>query len=195
MYQEKLEKGTRLHPSRKDGTTLYIGEEERDYIYNVVGLSMGVIEQRLKEGWEEERAMTLGKAYVLKAGQMYYLYKRKGREEYIPLEAVEKAYVELGLSTATIGNRLSKGQTVEQALMTPRKIAYKSRMPHYNDVREQWKKQEKIRSERAISQMREQKQRERKPHLYDGTPQQHTFNEYAQYLADSYKFKCAEVVK
>jgi hypothetical protein len=38
-----------------------------------------------------------------------------------------------------------------------------------------------------------ERDKERRPHMYDGTEQQHSFGKYAQYLADSYIFKCKEV--
>lgn len=191
MYKETLQNGvTRLHPIRKDGSVLMIHEGKRDQITKGLGLPISFIEQRLQDGWSDERALSLGRNYVMKDGHIFYLYNRKGREVYISLEDMERAEVDWGITTTTVGKRLGKGHSVEKALTTPRKEDL-----HFFGMREYMKKQEKIRSERAVSQMREQKYRERKPHLYDGTPQQHTFNEYAQYLADSYKFKCAEVVQ
>lgn len=183
MFTKTYEDGTKLiHPTCPDGTILFIEGDFRRYVTNSVGLSMIRIEERLKDGWGNELATTLGRNFVTKDGGIYYLYNRKGKEIYISYEDIKKADVELALDVATIGKRLGKGYSVEEALTRPIDRRYVGTFKVLGNVFESMKKRERERSREAIQQMRERKFREEKPHLFDGTPQQHTKGKWCEHL-------------
>lgn len=180
-------------PSRPDGTIVWISPIIRkDMKYKCITVKL--VEQRLAEGWSDYQAIHLSTKYVTHDGEICYKYSSPERTLYIPLSDIEKAQEEYELNTRTISKRLNRGMGLYEALTTLPAGAQDS-------VEKDVKKYQKIEDEKEkkrqqrLSYYRERKKRERKPHMYDGTPQQHTFGKYAQYLADSYKFKCAEVVK
>lgn len=185
MYKELDKDGyVRAHPTRPDGSVVWIEDNERRYILQLLGNTIALMDKRLEEGWSAEQAKYLTPNYVMIDGIIYYLYNRKGYEVYIPLEDIERAEVDLGLQTKTICHRIGKGYSLHEALTKPIKRSWQDE-PSITDMMSNLKAKEQKRSREAIKQMKERKYREEKPHLYDGTPQKHSLGNYTKYLMEN----------
>ena len=139
-----------------------------------MNLSSRLIEERLQNGWGEDDATTLSTNYVMHNGRIHYLYNRKGKEIYISLEDMKKADLELALDAKSIAVRLGKGYSVEDALTRPLDRRYVSSYQLLGDTFNTWKELDAKRAREAVKELRERKLKEDKPHLFDGTPQQHS---------------------
>lgn len=183
MYKELDQDGyVRAHPIRPDGTVVWIESDERKYVLKHLGNTITLIEERLSQGWSAAQAMYLSPNYVTKDGVICYLFDRKGYEVYIPINDLERAEVDLGLQRKTICNRLGKGYSLHEALTTPVKRRWQGGTVSFSTMMTNEKAKEKRRSKEAVKRMRERKYREEKPHLFDGTPQQHARGAYTEYL-------------
>lgn len=187
-------------------TERQLTRDQAEAIWNK-GLTLGQVQNRVDTGWDFFDAVELGKNYVLMDGDICLRYDDHVRTLYIPLFMVDK----LGIrhdGTRQLTYNLSMGKSLKNAVSNmfggifDRKLAaelaaiddteiLKDRQ--LKNMRLQARKAER---RREIKEMyRIERDKERRPHMYDGTNQQHTFGEYAQYLADSYTFKCKEVTR
>lgn len=187
-------------------TERQLTRDQAEAIWNK-GLTLAQVQNRVDTGWDFFDAVELGKNYVLMDGDICLRYDDHVRTLYIPLFMVDK----LGLrhnGTRQLTYNLSTGKSLKNAVSNmfggifDRKLAaelaaiddteiLKDRQ--LKNMRLQARKAER---RREIKEMyRIERDKERRPHMYDGTNQQHSFGEYAQYLADSYTFKCKEVTR
>lgn len=187
-------------------TERQLTRDQAEAIWNK-GLTLGQIQNRVDTGWDFFDAVELGKNYVLMDGDICLRYDDHVRTLYIPLFMVDK----LGIrhdGTRQLTYNLSMGKSLKNAVSNifggifDRKLAaelaaiddteiLKDRQ--LKNMRLQARKAER---RREIKEMyRIERDKERRPHMYDGTNQQHSFGEYAQYLADSYTFKCKEATR
>ena len=168
-------------PQRPDGSAIWLTKEEKRHCGNL-NISSRIIEERLQEGWGEDDATTLSTNYVMHNGRIHYLYNRKGKEIYVSLEDMKKADLELALDAKSIAVRLGKGYSVEDALTRPLDRRYVSSYQLLGDTFNTWKALDAKRAREAVKELRERKLKEDKPHLFDGTPQQHSRGAWCEYL-------------
>ena len=171
-------------PQRPDGSAIWLTKEEKRHCGNL-NISSRIIEERLQEGWGEDDATTLSSNYVMYDGRIHYFYNRKGKEIYISLEDMKKADLELALDAKTIAVRLGKGYSVEDALTRPRDRRYVSSYQLLGDTFNTWKALDAKRAREAVKELRERKLKEEKPHLFDGTKQQHSRGAWCEYLMEN----------
>lgn len=170
-------------------------------------LTLGQIQKRLDDGWGLIESIELNKNYYMYEGDICLRYADATRVLYIPLYVVERIGIHYN-DTRRLFNNLSEGKSLRNAVSNmqggifDRKLSNELEAVDETEIlkdrqlarmRSKARKNERKRLARA--ERAKQRDMERRPHMYDGTQQQHTFGEYAQYLADSYTFKCAEVVK
>lgn len=170
-------------PQRPDGSPIWLTKEEKRRSGNL-NLSSRVIEERLQEGWGEEDATTLSSNYIMHKGRIHYCYNRKGREVYISYEDMKKADLELALDAKAIAVRLGKGYSVKDALTNPLDRRYVSSYQLLGETFNSWKALEAERSREAVKELRKRKFKEEKPHLFDGTPQEHTRGAWCEHLME-----------
>lgn len=193
-YERRNGLSPKPYPTTAKGKIVWLNESERKELVNM-HVTLETVDQRLNEGWTVEQAISLNQKYVTYDNEIHYFFKKGNRIEYIPLAEMEKAEIDRGIAQRTIAKRLNQGMTVRDALtLVPITTEYKS---IERDVQEQQSKlrQKAIEKQERVKRQKLARKRANKPHLYDGTPQKHTFGKYAQYLTESYTFKCAEVTK
>lgn len=174
-------------PQRPDGSAIWLTKEEKRHCGNL-NISSRIIEERLQDGWGEDDATTLSTNYVMHNGRIHYLYNRKGKEIYVSLADMKKADLELALDAKSIAVRLGKGYSVEDALTRPLDRRYVSSYQLLGDTFNTWKALDAKRAREAVKELRERKLKEDKPHLFDGTPQQHSRGAWCEYLMENDKF-------
>lgn len=180
IKDENEEGGGHWCPQRPDGSAIWLTKEEKRHCGNL-NISSRVIEERLQDGWGEDDATTLSSNYVMHEGRIHYFYNRKGREVYISLADMKKA----DLDAKAIAVRLGKGYSVKDALTSPLDRRYVSSYQLLGDTFNSWKAIDAKRSREAVKKLRERKLKEEKPHLFDGTPQQHSRDAYTEYLMEN----------
>lgn len=187
-------------------TERQLTREQAEAIWNK-GLTLGQVQNRVDTGWDFFDAVELGKNYVLMDGDVCLRYDDHVRTLYIPLFMIDK----LGIrhdGTRKLTHNLSMGKSLKNAVSNmfggifDRKLAAELAAIDDTEIlkdRQMKKMRQRARQaerRREIKEMyRIKRDKERRPHMYDGTPQQHSFGKYAQYLADSYTFKCKEVTR
>ncbi|MDW8551105.1 SA1788 family PVL leukocidin-associated protein [Staphylococcus nepalensis] len=88
----------------------------------------------------------------------------------------------LGLGIKYIRTRLKNGWTVQEAYSVPRGV----RLEDYREAQNINYLQSKARKTRE--RLRDEKQREERPWLYDGTPQNHNRGKWCEYLMNTSLF-------
>ncbi|WP_432721118.1 hypothetical protein [Staphylococcus shinii] len=171
-------------PQRPDGSLITLTGATRQHCSSL-NITTRLIEERLHDGWEEEDATTFSPNYVMHNGRIHYFYNRRGKEIYISLEDMKKADLELALDAKTIAVRLGKGYTAEEALTRPIDRRYVSSYQLLGDTFNTWKALEAKRAREAVKELRESKLKEEKPHLFDGTKQQHSRGAWCEYLMEN----------
>ncbi|MBF7019644.1 hypothetical protein ISO99_06925 [Staphylococcus sp. 18_1_E_LY] len=170
-------------------------------------LTLGQIQKRLDDGWGLIESIELNKNYYMYEGDICLRYADATRVLYIPLYVIERIGIHYN-DTRRLFNNLSEGKSFRNAVSNmqggifDRKLSRELEAVDETEIlkdkqlaRMRSKARKHERKRLAKAEMAKQRDMERRPHMYDGTPQQHTFGEYAQYLLSSYKFKCSEVVK
>lgn len=187
-------------------TERQLTRDQAEAIWNK-GLTLGQVQNRVDTGWDFFDAVELGKNYVMMDGDICLRYDDHVRTLYIPLFMVDK----LGIrhdGTRRLTYNLSTGKSLKNAVSNmfggifDRKLAAElAAIDDTEILKDRQLKNMRLRARQAersreIKEMyRIERDRERRPHMYDGTNQQHTFGKYAQYLADSYTFKCKEATR
>jgi len=101
-----------------------------------------------------------------------------GQQFYVHPEHEAKAEA-LGLRNSDIRTRLKNGWTVHEAYATPKGI-------RLEDLRESQKiEQLQSMASKTRERLREEKHKEERPWLYDGTPQNHNRGKWCQYLMNT----------
>lgn len=182
------------HPTTPDGKIIWLDNADRLKLKGL-GVPVNKVQERINNGWKPYDAINFSDKYEMHDGQIYYTHTTNEHKFYISADDMEKAEIEVGLNPRTIAKRLNRGFSVQEALT--REPATSDVYEVKQDIEAQIAKQRRKEERRRMKKAERAKQRdmERRPHMYDGTPQHHSFGEYAQYLADSYTFKCKEVTK
>lgn len=173
--------GRSKYPTTPTGEILWLDDVDRLKLKSLF-VSIDDVQARLDNGWKPYEAINFSIKYEMHDGQIYYTHTTDERTFYIPADDMEKAEIEVGLDTRTIAKRLSRGFSIQEAL---------TKAPVTNDFNEvkkdieeqkvKQRKREELRRKK-IEEYKARKYRESKPHLFDGTPQQHTLGEYTQHL-------------
>lgn len=189
-----------------NGTERQLTKEQAEAVWSN-GLTLAQVQNRVDTGWEFIDAVELGKSYVLMDGDICLKYEDDTRTLYVPLFMIDKLGIRHN-GTRKLTHNLSLGKSLKNAVsnmfggLLDRKLAaelaaiddteiLKDRQ--MKNMRLQARKAER---RRGLKEMyRIERDKKRRPHMYDGTEQQHSFGEYAQYLADSYTFKCKEATR
>lgn len=150
-------------------------------------ISTNEIQNRLNLGMSMTQALSYSRKYAAKFGTLCYEVEGDEVFYYIPLEDVE-GLAENGISMRSVSRRIDVVEDISELLLENTTV-YEEHSDYDQSLNDELLKKKQ---EKAINKMRDAKHRELKPHLYDGTPQTHEFGEYAQYLIDSYMFKCKE---
>ena len=187
MYHEKLPNQKWMaHPQFPNGEVLYLRGEERANLKNKE-LSLKIVEQRLENDWSIDEALTLNKNYVKVDGRIYYYYENSKREEYILLEDMERAEVDHNINARTVGKRLNQGMSVNEALTKP--LSAKALRDYERDLDMSLMntliKRDEQQQAMRVQEIKIEREKEVKPHLYNGTPQVHHRSDYCQYLMDN----------
>jgi hypothetical protein len=181
-------------------------KDQAEAIWNK-GLTLGQVQNRVDTGWDFFDAVELGKNYVLMDGDICLKYDDHVRTLYIPLFMIDK----LGIrhdGTRQLSYNLSTGKSLKNAVsymfggIFDRKLAAElaaiddTEILKDRQLKNMRQRARQAERRRELKEMyRIERDKERRPHMYDGTKQQHSFGEYAQYLADSYTFKCKEATR
>lgn len=150
-------------------------------------ISTNEIQNRLDLGMSMTQALSYSRKYAAKFGTLCYIVEGDEVFYYIPLKDVERL-TENGISMRSVSRRIDVVEDISELLLEDTTV-YEEHCDYDQSLYDELLKKKQ---EKAINKMRDDKHRELKPHLYDGTPQAHEFGEYAQYLIDSYTFKCKE---
>ncbi|MFQ3847927.1 SA1788 family PVL leukocidin-associated protein [Staphylococcus shinii] len=176
--------GRTKYPTTPNGEIIWLDDADRLKLKSLF-VSIDDVQARLDNDWKPYEAINFSIKYKLHDGQICYTHNTGERTFYIPADEMEKAEIEVGLDPRTIAKRLNRGFSVQEAL---------TKAPVTNDfnevkkdIEEQKIKQRKQeeRRRRKMEEYKARKYRERKPHLFDGTPQQHTLGEYTQHLMEN----------
>lgn len=176
-----------------NGTERQLTKEQAEAIWSK-GLTLGQVQYRVDTGWDFFDAVELGKNYVLMDGDICLKYDDNVRTLYIPLFMIDK----LGIrhdGTQKLTHNLSRGKSLKNAVSNmfggifDRKLAAELAAIDDTEVlkdRQLKKMRQRARQNerrREIKEMhRLERDKERRPHMYDGTPQQHTRGAYTEYL-------------
>lgn len=189
-----------------NGTERQVTNEQAEAIWGN-GLTLGQVQNRVDTGWEFIDAVELGKNYVLMDGDICLKYDDDIRTLYIPLFMINKLGIRPS-NTRKLTHNLSLGKSLKNAVSNmfggifDRKLAAElaaiddTELLKDRELKKMRKRARQAERRREIKEAyRLERDKERRPHMYDGTQQQHSFGEYAQYLADSYTFKCKEATR
>ena len=189
-----------------NGTERQLTREQAEVIWSN-GLTLSQVQNRVDTGWDFFDAVDLGKNYVLMDGDICLKYDDDIRTLYIPLFMINRLGIRPN-NTCKLTHNLSLGKSLKNAVsnmfggLTDRKLAAELAAIDDTEIlkdRELKKMRKRARQEERRREIKEayklERDKERRPHMYDGTKQQHSFGEYAQYLADSYTFKCKEAAR
>lgn len=159
-------------------------------------LSAAQIQERLDIGMSMDDALNWSGRYEVKFGSLCFALMGQDSVYYLPTETVA-TLKDRGVSIHHLANRVKNVEDIVDAVDEPSiiddLIIYEDEIVQVEDESSK-KLQEKARQER-IQYYKDKKYRERKPHLFDGTPQVHKWGSYAEYLASSYTFSCKEASK
>lgn len=151
-------------------------------------LSSIEIQNRLNLGLAMHEALKFSYKYVAKFGHMCYEIEGDEVFYYIPYDDV-LVLNRHGIEMAQVSRNIVVVDDISQLLLDDTRVFEESadNDSSLNNELLERRKQE------SIQRYKDEKHREQKPHLYNGTKQSHSFGEYAQYLADSYTFACSDV--
>lgn len=182
------------YPTTPDGKIVWLEESEREAISKSI-LSLQDVQNRLDNGWKVQDAISLNNKYEMHNGEIHYVYRTERREELIHIDRMHEAEIEKGIIPRTVAKRLNRGLSVEEALTLSPSTSDNASIAR--DIEEQKIKQRKReeRRQQAVKSMKVRKFKEEKPHLYDGTEQNHTRGEYTTYLMENDVFPKREVAK
>lgn len=170
--------------------------DQAEAIWNK-GLTLGQVQNRVDTGWDFFDAVELGKNYVLVDGDICLRYDDNVRTLYIPLFMIDKLGIRHN-GTRQLTYNLSTGKSLKNAVSNmfggifDRKLAaelaaiddteiLKDRQ--LKNMRLQARKAERRRE--IKERYRHERDKERRPHMYDGTPQQHSRGTYTEYLMEN----------
>ena len=178
----------------KSVVTYYIREEpyrmttKEQRIKTKMTLSSIEIQNRLNIGLSMHEALKFSIKYVAKFGQMCYEIEGIDTFYYIPYDDVQ-TLSRNGIEMAQVSRNVATVEDISELLLEDTRV-YEESMDNDSSLDNELLERRK---QESIQKYKDEKHREQKPHLYNGTKQSHSFGEYAQYLADSYTFACSDV--
>lgn len=161
------------------------------------GLTLSQVQNRVDTGWDFFDAVELGKNYVLVDGDICLRYDDNVRTLYIPLFMIDKLGIRHN-GTRKLTHNLSMGKSLKNAVSNmfggifDRKLAAELAAIDDTEIlkdrqlmnmRLQARKAERRREIKEW--YRDERDKERRPHMYDGTPQQHSRGAYTEYLMEN----------
>lgn len=177
-------------------TERQLTREQAEEIWNK-GLTLAQVQNRVDTGWDFFDAVELGKNYVLVDGDICLRYDDNVRTLYVPLFMIDKLGIRHN-GTRKLTHNLSMGKSLKNAVSNmfggifDRKLAaelaaiddteiLKDRQ--LKNMRLQARKAERSREIKETHRI--ERDKERRPHMYDGTKQQHSRDAYTEYLMEN----------
>ncbi|WP_419791238.1 SA1788 family PVL leukocidin-associated protein [Staphylococcus chromogenes] len=178
---------------------VYITFEDRDKMHRAK-ISYATVEERLNHNWTKQEAVGLSHQFKIdRKHKIVFEVVANGVPIRIPYEKVKRAK-RLGITPKHISFRLKAGWDLAETLNTPPSLRQKRLNKEQLEVEADIKFARSVlgndaRQQAAIDRMRANRLKERKPHLYDGTPQVHGRTKYGKYLFEhirvgAYKTDC-----
>lgn len=161
------------------------------------GITFAQVQHRIDEGWEFMDAILLSKNYYMYEGDICLRYSDNVRVLYIPLYVIDRIGIDYN-DTQRLFNNLSMGKSLRNAVSNmqggifDRKLSQELEAVDNTELvkdRQMARMRSKARANenRRIARAERAKQRdmERRPHMYDGTKQQHSRGAYTEYLMEN----------
>ncbi|XVL42667.1 SA1788 family PVL leukocidin-associated protein [Staphylococcus equorum] len=157
-------------------------------------LTLGQIQKRLDDGWGLIESIELNKNYYMYEGDICLRFADATRVLYIPIYVIERIGIHYN-DTQRLFNNLSEGKSLRNAVSNMQGGIFDRKLSNELEAVDDTelvkdRQVERMRSKaRAIERKRlaraeraKQRDMERRPHMYDGTPQKHTRGAYTEYL-------------
>ena len=138
-------------------------------------------DERIAKGWNIKDAIYLNHNFVPFKNGVYLAVPVFNDTYYIKRSDFEDMRQKYNLSTQKIFSRVRK-QPIEEVIPEEYTIYEKESDDDMNYLAEQREREERIK-ERELNRLKE-----RKPHLFNGTPQKHVFDKYCIHLFDNNVF-------
>lgn len=161
------------------------------------GLTIAQVQHRVDVGWDFFDAVELGKNYVLVDGDICLRYDDNVRTLYIPLFMIDKLGIRHN-GTRKLTHNLSMGKSLKNAVSNmfggifDRKLAAElAAIDDTEILKDDMLKKMRQRARQAERRReikeayRLEKDKKRRPHMYDGTEQQHSRGAYTEYLMEN----------
>lgn len=158
------------------------------------GITFAQVQQRIDEGWDFMDAILLSKNYYMYEGDICLRYSDNIRVLYIPLYVIDRIGIDYN-DTGRLFYNLSMGKSLRNAVsnmnngLLDRKLSQELEAVDDTELvkdRQVARMRSKARANEskrlARAERAKQRDMERRPHMYDGTPQQHTRGAYTEYL-------------
>lgn len=161
------------------------------------GITFAQVQQRIDEGWDFMDAILLSKNYYMYEGDICLRYSDNIRVLYIPLYVIDRIGIDYN-DTGRLFYNLSMGKSLRNAVsnmnngLLDRKLSKELEAVDDTELvkdrqvalmRSKARANESKRLARA--ERAKQCDMERRPHMYDGTPQKHKLGEYTQHLMEN----------
>lgn len=179
-----------------NGTERQLTKEQAEAIWSN-GLTLAQVQNRVDTGWEFIDAVDLGKNYVLMGGDICLRYDDNVRTLYIPLFMIDKLGIRHN-GTRKLTHNLSLGKSLKNAVsnmfggLLDRKLAAElaaiddTEILKDRELKKMRKRARQAERRRGFKEMyRIERDKERRPHMYDSTPQQHSRGAYTEYLIEN----------
>lgn len=140
------------------------------------GLRLETVEQRLKQGWSFKNATTLNNKYVTKRGEICYCRAFPKETLYIPLRIMRR----IDLSRYQLTRNYEKGLSIEEILDDDFEYFIESNERNQYDLAN-----EDYQRSKEAEQIRREREKRKRPWLYDGTPQCVKPSEWYKHLAQN----------
>lgn len=138
-------------------------------------------DERIAKGWNIKDAVYLNHNFVPFKNGVYLAVPVFNDTYYIKRSDFENMRQKYNLSTQKIFSRVRK-QPIEEVIPEEYTIYEKESDDDMNYLAEQREREERIKA-RELNRLKE-----RKPHLFNGTPQKHVFDKYCVHLFDNNVF-------
>lgn len=161
------------------------------------GITFAQVQQRIDEGWDFMDAILLSKNYYMYEGDICLRYSDNIRVLYIPLYVINRIRIDYN-DTGRLFYNLSMGKSLRNAVsnmnngLLDRKLSQELEAVDDTELvkdRQVARMRSKARANEskrlARAERAKQRDMERRPHMYDGTPQQHTRGKYTQHLMEN----------
>ncbi|NJH82138.1 hypothetical protein BUZ57_08250 [Staphylococcus hyicus] len=145
-------------------------------------MTFKTVAHRLNHNWTLDEATQLQKTFVPDhEHRIVLLLKKDNSDEQIrvPYTRVKEA-MDKGINLHSIKRRFGLGWSLEKTLTTPPRLSAEELM--YEAIANSEDKFQDLVRQNRISKFKDEKLREEKPHLFNGTPQKHGLTRYGRHL-------------